>query len=158
MTPFPYRELGRLFVNVCRLHHTRANQSMEQAGLFRGQAYLLLILSQDDGMTHSEIAEKLEISPAAATKVIQRMEQEHYLQRRPDPTDERISRVFLRDEGRGLIGKIHRAFEQLDLMMFEGVPEPDLERFRDLLTHMQANLQRVQPKSPISTIQGADVD
>jgi DNA-binding MarR family transcriptional regulator len=48
-----------------------------------------------DGVTHSQIAETLEISPAAATKVIKRMEQVHYVQRRADPADERVSRVYL---------------------------------------------------------------
>jgi len=29
--------------------------------------------------------------------------------------------------------------------MFDGLPAPDLERLRELLTRMQANLQRFQP-------------
>jgi DNA-binding MarR family transcriptional regulator len=118
---------------------------MDRIGLYRGQAILLMILSQDDGMTHSEIAAKLEISPAAATKVIKRMEQAGYLQRQADPGDERVSRVYLREAGRALIAEIDRVFGRLDQMMFDGLSEPDLERLRDLLTHMQANLQRFQP-------------
>jgi MarR family transcriptional regulator, organic hydroperoxide resistance regulator len=140
-----YQELGRLMVNVGRLHHTRADQSMDRIGLYRGQAILLMILSQSDGMTHSEIAAKLEISPAAATKVIKRMEKAGYLQRRADPGDERVSRVYLQDAGRALIAEIDSEFGRLDRMMLDGLPEPDLERLRDLLTHMQANLQRFQP-------------
>lgn len=145
MSPIVYQDLGRLMVNVCRLHHTRADQSMDRIGLYRGQAILLMILSQHDGMTHSEIAEKLEISPAAATKVIKRMEQAGYLQRQADPADERVSRVCLRDKGRALIAEIDGAFGELDRMMFDGLSEPDLKRFRDLLTQIQANLQRFQP-------------
>ncbi len=144
MSFIAYQDLGRLLVSVCRLHHTRADQSMDRIGLYRGQGSLLMILSHYDGMTHSEIAEKLEISPAAATKVIQRMEQAGYLQCQADPADERVSRVYLQDTGRALIAEIDRAFGELDRMTFEGLPEPDLERFGDLLTHMQANLQRFQ--------------
>ena len=145
MPSIAYQDLGHLMVNVCRLHHTRADQSMERIGLFRGQAFLLMILSQHDGMTHSEIAEKLEISPAATTKVIKRMERAGYLQRQADPADERVSRVYLRDGGRALIAEIERAFGKLNRMMFDGLSEPELERFRDLLAHMAANLQRYQP-------------
>jgi hypothetical protein len=46
LSPIAYQDLGRLMVNVCRLHHKRANQSMDQIGLYRGQAFLLMILSQ----------------------------------------------------------------------------------------------------------------
>ena len=140
-----YQELGRLLVSLCRLHHTRADQSMDKIGLYRGQARLLMTLSEQDGMTHSEIAERLEISAAAATKVIKRMEQAHYVQRRADPADERVSRVYLQAQGNALIAEIHTAFGRLDQTMLDGFPEPDLDRLRDLLERMQANLFRFQP-------------
>jgi DNA-binding MarR family transcriptional regulator len=145
MVPIARKELGWLLVSVCRLLHTRANQEMDRIGLYRGQAILLMILSQQEGVTHSEIAEKLEISPAAATKVIKRLEEAHYLQREADPADERVSRVYLQERGRALIAEIDAAFGKLDLMMFEGLPQPELERLRDLLTQIQTNLQRFQP-------------
>jgi DNA-binding MarR family transcriptional regulator len=145
MSPIAYQELGRLLVSVCRLHHTRADQSMDKIGLYRGQARLLMTLSEQDGLSHSEIAEKLEISAPAATKVIQRMEEAHYVQRQADPADERVSRVYLQAQGHALIAEIRRTFGQLDRTMFDGLTELDLERFRDLLTQMQANLLRFEP-------------
>ena len=145
MSPIAYQELGRLLVSVCRLHHTRADQSMDKIGLYRGQARLLMTLSEQDGLSHSEIAEKLEISAPAATKVIQRMEEAHYVQRQADPADERVSRVYLQAQGHALIAEIRRTFGQLDRTMFNGLTELDLERFRDLLTQMQANLLRFEP-------------
>ena len=145
MSPIAYQELGRLLVSVCRLHHTRADQSMDKIGLYRGQARLLMTLSEQDGLSHSEIAEKLEISAPAATKVIQRMEEMYYVQRQADPADERVSRVYLQAQGHALIAEIRRTFGQLDQTMFDGLTELDLERFRDLLTQMQANLLRFEP-------------
>ena len=145
MVPIADQDLGRLLVSVCRLHHTRADQSMDRLGLYRGQAFLLMTLSRQNGMTHSEIAEKLQISPAAVTKVIKRMEQARYLQRQTDPADERVSRVYLQDKGRALIAEINTAFDKLDRMMFDELPAQDLERLYELLMRMQANLQRFQP-------------
>jgi len=118
---------------------------MDRLGLYRGQAFLLMTLSRQNGMTHSEIAEKLQISPAAVTKVIKRMEQARYLQRQTDPADERVSRVYLQDKGRALIAEINTAFDKLDRMMFDELPAQDLERLYELLMRMQANLQRFQP-------------
>jgi DNA-binding MarR family transcriptional regulator len=145
MSGVTHQELGRQLVNVCRLHHTRADQSVEKIGLFRGQAFLLMTLSKHDGMTHSEIAEKAGISAAAATKVIKRMEQERYVQRRADSEDERVSRVYLLEQGRALIVQIQADFGKLDDAMLDGLSELDLERLRDLLTRMQANLQSFRP-------------
>lgn len=145
MSTIDYHKLGRLLAGVCRLHHTRADQAMDKIGLFRGQGMLLLTLAQQDGMAQSEIAEKLRISPAAATKVITRMEEAQYLERRADPEDGRVSRVYLRDQGRALTQEIYAAFGQLDQGMLGGLSQADLERLLDLLTRMQTNLQHLEP-------------
>ncbi len=110
-------KLGMLLANIGRLHAKRADRFMERFGLYRGQAILLKILSEKDGLTHSEIAEKLEISPAAATKVIKRMDALHYVWRQPDPTDERISRVFIQEEGAAVVQQIENTFEQIDQIL-----------------------------------------
>jgi DNA-binding MarR family transcriptional regulator len=134
--------------HVCRLHHTRADQLMDQIGLYRGQAFLLMNLSEQDNMTHSEIAERLKISPAAATKVIKRMEQEGYLERRADTSDERISRVYLRDKGRALIAQIHEAFGELERVLLEGLSEVEIQQMRTTLTRMQTNLEQNRTIEP----------
>lgn len=47
-------KFGMLIGNIGRLHATLADQYMERIGLYRGQAMLLLILSVQDGLTHSD--------------------------------------------------------------------------------------------------------
>lgn len=133
--------LGRLLANLCRLQATRADQLMDQIGLYRGQGILLVILAEQDGLTHSEIAEKLRISPAAATKVIKRLEKLRYLRRQPDPQDERLSRVFLQAEGRAIINQIHAAFGTINRQMLAGITPEEQGQLRQLLGKMQANLE-----------------
>lgn len=145
MSNVDYQELGKLLVSVCRLHHARADQSMEGMGLYRGQAHLLMVVARQDGMTHSEVAAALRISPAATTKVIKRMEEQGYVQRQADAADERVSRVYLQEKGRALVAQIGAAFARLDRAMLDGVSEPELQRLRELLMQMHANLESFQP-------------
>jgi DNA-binding MarR family transcriptional regulator len=133
-------KIGGLMANIGRLHAKRAHQIMEQVGLYRGQAFLLMILSRQDGLTHSEIAEKLEVSPAAATKVIKRMEELNYLQRRSDPVDERVSRVFLEAEGRALNQRIKQAFDQIDRVLVNNLSPEEQSVLVELLLKMYHNL------------------
>jgi DNA-binding MarR family transcriptional regulator len=134
-------ELGRLLFMISRLHSTRADQYMDQIGLFRGQSMLLKFISRHDGLTHSEVAEKLEISPAAVTKVIKRLEELQYLKRQADPKDERVSRIFIQPEGRKKIEEIHNSFEQLAKKTFVGFSQPELKIFQEYLKRIQLNLQ-----------------
>lgn len=139
--------LGKLLVFVCRLHGTKADRFFEQLGLYRGQAFLLRVLSKKDGLTHSEIAEILEISPAAATKVIKRMEQSHFIVRKPDKKDERVSRVFIQEAGMAIVNRADDLFVQLNQIMFEGFSEEDLIKFHELLMLIKNNLIKSEPNS-----------
>ena len=141
MTSMDEWQSGRLLANICRLHATRADQLMDQIGLYRGQAILLLILSSQDGRTHTEIAQELHISPAATTKIIQRLEQSSYLERRPDPSDERVSRVYLLEDGRAVIQQIKDSFRQLDRATTANFTSEEQEILRDLLIRIFINLK-----------------
>ncbi len=131
---------GMLLANIGRLHAKRADRFMERFGLYRGQAILLKILSEKDGLTHSEIAEKLEISPAAATKVIKRMEALNYVRRQPDLTDERISRVFIQAEGTAVVQQIENAFEQIDQILLSHLNPEEQSTLIQLLWKVYASL------------------
>ena len=139
--------LGRLLAHLCRLQATRADQLMEQIGLFHGQGMLLVILSNQDGLTHSEIAEKLQISPSAATKVIKRLENLQYLQRQPDPADERISRVYLQPDGWAVIDRIHTAFNHINGVMAAGISDEELQLLRRLIGRIYCNLEQADFES-----------
>jgi MarR family transcriptional regulator, organic hydroperoxide resistance regulator len=141
-----FKELGKLLFNISRLHGTRADQLMDQIGLFRGQGMLLKYVARHDGLTHSEIAENLQISPAAVTKVIKRLEELDFLKRQPDPKDERVSRVFIQPEGCKVIEQIHEIFLQLDSSTFQGFSEEELDQLNSYLRRMEANLQNSAPE------------
>ncbi len=134
--------VGRLMMNVCRMRGKIANQFMEKNRLFRGQGMLLMFLWDHDGLAHSKIADFLKISPAAATKVIKRMEEEGYLERKQDEKDERISRVFILPKGLEVIEDVHLTFMRLDELTFEGFSESDLEKFGAYLKRIQENMQK----------------
>ena len=137
--------LGRLLANLGRQHALRVDQLMDQIGLYRGQAILLLTLAEQEGqrmlLTHSEIAEKLCISPAAASKVIKRMESLGYLQRMPDPADERVSRVSLLSGGREKLDDIHGVFRKINELLVMDITPQEQVVLRDLLGRMLNNMQ-----------------
>jgi len=136
----PNRTIGHLLMQSCRSRAKNADRIMERCKLFRGQGILLLTIAKQPGLTHSKIAEELDISAAAATKAIKRLEKAGYLHRQADMQDERISRVFLREEGVALIEQIKRAFKKLDAITFCGFSDEELMVFQGYLERILANL------------------
>ena len=133
-------KIGILLGKIHNLHTTRANWILDQVGISRAQALLLFILTEKDGLTHTEIAEKLEVTLGALTKVIRRMEALHYIQRQSDPNDERVSRVFLRTEGRAKIRQITPIFEKIDRVLVNELTEDQQNQLIELLENVYTNL------------------
>ena len=81
-----------LFVNVCHLHHIRVHQLLEALGLYQGQPMVLQALWEQEGLTQTGLAERINVTPATMTKMLQRMEKTGFIRAEPDPDDQRVSR------------------------------------------------------------------
>ena len=61
---------------------------------------VLRVLLADDGLKSSDVAARGWSSPGTLTSVVDRLVREGYVQRRPDPADRRVVRLYLTDLGR----------------------------------------------------------
>jgi DNA-binding MarR family transcriptional regulator len=141
--PSDPESLDFLLAQICRLHYVRAHTLLEAIGLYRGQPPLLHALWEREGLSHTQLAERLQISPATTTKMVQRMEKAGFLQRRPDPADERISRVYLTEAGRSVRTEVQGIWDQMEAETFQGFSAQERLELRDHLLKMRQNLARV---------------
>ena len=132
-----------LLATVARLHHYRVHELVEGLGLYRGQPPLLYELWKQDGRTHSDLAAKMQITPATITRMIQRMEKAGFVQRRPDEHDQRVSRVYLTEDGRAVQSELQAVFDRLERETFAGFDEQELVVLRGFLSRIRAKLQTV---------------
>jgi DNA-binding MarR family transcriptional regulator len=131
-----------LLAQVCRLHHSRARTLLEELGLFRGQPPLLFALWEEEGRTHSELAEHLHVQPATITKMIKRMERTGFVERRQDAEDQRVSRVYLTDVGGNLRDAVERVLRELEEQTFAGLSSEERALLNQLLLRVRDNLRR----------------
>jgi DNA-binding MarR family transcriptional regulator len=136
------RSLGHLLGEICRLQHGRVHALLGGLGVYRGQPPALRALWAQEGLTHSELAHLLHVKPPTITHMIQRMERAGFVQRRPDPTDERVSRVYLTDAGRAIQDEIQRVFRELEAEVFAGFAPEEQVLLRGLLLRVRENLMR----------------
>jgi DNA-binding MarR family transcriptional regulator len=132
-----------LFVQVCRLHYSRAHIILEEIGLYRGQPPVLRHLHIQDGLTQTELGQRLEVSPATVTKMIQRMEKAGFVQRRQDEADQRVSRVYLTQAGRAIKAEMAARLKTIEAEAFAGFSLDERVIMRRLLLQMRDNLQKV---------------
>ncbi len=103
-------------------------------GLHMGQEFMLAQLWREDGLTQSQLAERLRVSPPAVTKVVRSLERAEFVRRAPDDSDGRMIRVHLTERGQGLEAPITAAWFAVEAELFaELTPEQ-----RDALRHLAA--------------------
>ena len=135
--------LGKLLGRTCRLYRRLMHTIWDELGLYRGQPFLLGVLWEQEGITHSELASQLRVSSATVTNMLKRMEKAGFVERRPDLEDQRVSRVYLAETGRTIQGHVEQRWQEIEGQVFGVLSEHERETLRDLLTRIQGELMRI---------------
>lgn len=133
---------------ICKLHRARAHTLLEELGLYHGQPPMLFALWEQEGQTHGELAARLHIAPATATKMIQRMEKAGFVERRPDAEDQRVSRVFVTEAGRAIHARVEQVWQRIDGETFAGFSMEERQMLQGFFLRIRENLVRVTGGSP----------
>jgi DNA-binding MarR family transcriptional regulator len=131
---------GFALTRTCRQMRRRMHTLLGDVGLHRGQHFVLHALWDDEGRAQSELARHARVRPATMTTMLQRMERDGIIERRQDPEDQRISRVYLTDAGRELKEAAQRAWRQIEQEAFMGFSEDESAALRELLERVRVNL------------------
>ena len=141
MEPRPIPEtLGFLIAQVCKAHRYRASVVLGEVGLHVGQEMILLHLWENEGLTQSELADRLAVEPPTVTKMLRRMEGCDLVERRADAEDARVSRVYLTARGRALEAPVLAAWDQLEHCTRTSLTLEEQILLRRLLLQVRQNL------------------
>ena len=105
---------GLLIARLAHIHRTRIDEYLSKHNLHVGQEMLLKYLWNQDGLSQKEIGEFMEIQSATVTRMVIRMERAGFVERRTDPDDQRVSRVYLTERGRSLQPVVEQGWMALE--------------------------------------------
>ncbi len=131
-----------IFLEVLRLHYYRTHMLLDKIGVYPGQPPLLFILNKHNGLSQKEIAKKLGIKPSTITVMLKRMESGNLVCRRQDSKDQRVSRVYITEEGRRLCEKSKELTIQLQDECFGNFTQEEKENLRRSFIQIRDNLQK----------------
>jgi DNA-binding MarR family transcriptional regulator len=141
--PSGSESLDSLFAQICRLKHARIHTLLEALGLYRGQPSVLQALWEHEGLMHTELSRHLEVQPATITRMLQRMEKAGFVERRPDPEDQRVSRVYLTEAGQAVRAGVQQVWRQLEEEAFAGFSLEEQALLRCFFLRIRENLKQV---------------
>lgn len=134
--------IGVILATLSREQRKRMDALLTDYGLHVGQEMLLMNVAEADGCTQNEIAECLGIQPATVTRMLQRVERSGLIERRKDPDDNRVTRVYLTEAGRQQERRLNDLWTTVEGDLVNGMTSAEQALLRRLLMQMLHNITK----------------
>ncbi|UWU92334.1 MarR family winged helix-turn-helix transcriptional regulator [Bradyrhizobium sp. CB1015] len=129
--------LGELY----RLLRVYADKEASRFGITRAQWAVLAKVERSEGMKQSELAELMEMQPITLTRLIDKLCDNDWIERRSDASDRRVKRLHLKKAGRQLLGRMSGLRSELTANALDGINPADAHR---LLTQLETIKENVR--------------
>ncbi len=148
MTENKYKEAVMLLMQTNRLHRKLAERHAASASIHPSQHRMLMYLAKSESTpAQCELARKFEISPAAVTVTLQKLEKLGYIEKtRGDVSgdgDGRVNEIKITPKGKQEAYDTREYFSYIDNAMFEGFSDEELCELKRLLIKTAQNLQAI---------------
>lgn len=127
-----------------RAFHAQRNhlrQNLAPLGLGSGQPKLLAYLAAKGPSHQRELAAYYEVDPAAVSRMLEALERNGFVTRRPDTASRRRDLVEITEKGRQAHQQWEARCRELEQVMLSDFTEEERRRFYDYLTRAHRNLR-----------------
>lgn len=132
---------------IARIHHMAFSTILSKDGLPPAQVGAVKTMIRRPGMSQRELADELHIQRATVTIMLQKMERAGFVDRRPDPEDQRISRIYPTDAAIAMEEENKKAVDAYFQRCFQGISSDALRDLAETLTRIGGNLQAILNES-----------
>lgn len=140
----PRREAGLRIVETSRLLRAVVEQRLKPYGMTRAQFATLSRLDCQDGLAQHEVADALEVQPIAMVRLVDQLSALGLVERRSDPNDRRINRLYITEGGRNRVRDMEGFKDAIGAELFDGIGEDEIAGVLRTLDKLHANLRTIQ--------------
>jgi MarR family transcriptional regulator for hemolysin len=137
------RNFGFLVRDVSRLSAKHFQRNARELELSLPQCKVLGYLSRNEGISQARLAELTETDPMTLVRTLDRMQQDGWIERRPDPADRRAHRLFLREAAKPVLQRIWKIADQARNEVLAELSSAEREQLIELLERVHRTLSRL---------------
>jgi DNA-binding MarR family transcriptional regulator len=135
------QRFGFLIAEVGRLYGKRyddlAKSSLE---LTRAQCRIIAYLAHYGDMNQVSLAQRLEVAPISAGRMLERLEESGWVVRTANPNDRRELQVSLTPKAESVLAAARRVGDEVQAEALAGFTPEEAEQFSQMLQRVRANL------------------
>src|SRR5437764_13373635 len=143
MTPRGSVDMNFLFTlgEAQRMVRAYADKQAARYGITRARWAGLGKVERTEGLKQTELAEQMEMQPITLTRLVDKLCNNGWIERRGDETDRRVNRLYLKKAARPLLGKLSGLRSEITTTALEGINPSDAHR---LLAQLEAIKENVR--------------
>jgi DNA-binding MarR family transcriptional regulator len=134
------RNFGFTLKNIERLYTKRFEALAHELSLTLPQCKALFQLSRNEGISQKRLAELAEIEPMTLVRILDRMESDGWVERRPDPSDRRARTLYVTSGAKPILEQIDKLSAQMRAEALAGLNAEQRNQLMSLLEHVYQNL------------------
>src|SRR6185437_4526703 len=137
------RNFGFLMRDVSRLYGRHFERQARELELTLPQCKVLAHLQRNEGISQARLAELTETDPMTLVRTLDRMQQDRWIERRPDPTDRRAHRLYLREEAKPVLARMWKITDHARGEAISVLSGAEVDLLLHLLGRLHENLQQL---------------
>lgn len=132
--------VGFYLYDAARLMRRDFDRRARTVGLTRAQWSVLAHLARNEGSNQAAIADYLDVEPITLVRLLDRLEESGWIERRIDPNDRRARLIHLTEKAWPILDKMHALAGETREVMLAGLDAETRQQFLDTLVRIRANL------------------
>ncbi|HTG63575.1 MAG TPA: MarR family transcriptional regulator [Sphingomicrobium sp.] len=144
------KELAWEMAETHRMMRRFYDRGASVLGVTSAQWRLLLRLAREPGLKQVELAERLDVEPITACRIVDRLEDAGLVERQRDPEDRRAWRLVLTAKAAPILEKLRLLAEEMSAEAFAGLSSDEVENMRAVLARVRENVSRAENAQKVS--------
>jgi MarR family transcriptional regulator for hemolysin len=141
-------EFGLLLFGTARAWRTKLDQRLRPLGLSQGKWRTLVHVSQGGNkLTQKEIADRMGIEEPTLAGLLDRLQDDGWIERREAANDRRCKIVHLQRRSKTVLEKIFNTAHDLRHELIEEIPERDLQACIRVLTQIREKAEQLPDRA-----------
>lgn len=136
-----YHEVMKNFRKAGQSFRRTIDKSVACTGVYRSQHQMLMNLGRNPDCSQMELAQKLDITPAAVTTTIKKLEKEGYITRLVSEEDNRVNKLGITEKGQEIITQSVRLFDEVEKKALKDFSKEEVECLNNFMKRIRRNLE-----------------
>jgi DNA-binding MarR family transcriptional regulator len=138
------KELAWELGETSRMMRRYYDRGVAALGVTTAQWRVLLRLAREPGLKQVELAERLDVEPITACRIVDRLEEAGLVERQRDPDDRRAWRLALTAKAEPVVTRLGSIAEEMSSQAFADLTPAEIDVLRGCLARIRDSVGRAE--------------